>query len=274
MPYYYNTKLFQNSNSSMSVHKLCFVVASAGFDEGDTTTQHPTTDGRVLFSPPFLSRQSNDVLLCTPCRVIWRQPLSCLKITTIKGHTVVAQTFPPNPFSYALFVAPQPAGKPRWFMDLNPKGEVPVIVVDGKPIVGSEETVDYLMQGELDPEEHRAISSRWRAVVNDRLKPSGKRAVFSSGSAADLASLNTVLEELDACLVDGSQHDGSSGGEGPFVCGTTFTAADASAFPFLQRVHGEFGFPSGCQRLEAWYASASRRPGVRKTIKTNFWWWW
>ncbi|CAN0069185.1 unnamed protein product, partial [Laminaria digitata] len=164
-------------------------------------------------------------------------------------------------------------GKPGWFMNLNPKGEVPVIVVDGEPIVGSEETIDYLMQGPLNPEERRAISSRWRGIVNDRLKSSGKRAVFSGGSTSDLASLTAVLKDLEACLADESG-DGSTAVGGPFVCGDTFTVADASAFPFLQRVHREFGFPSECVRLKAWYASASRRPGVRKTIKKDFWWWW
>lgn len=169
-------------------------------------------------------------------------------------NTYLADTLPCPSFPLTI------SGKPRWFMDLNPKGEVPVLVVDGKPIVGSEETVDYLMQGELSPE-----ALRWRTIVNDRLKPAGKRAVFSGGSEADRASLNAVLEDLEACLPD----DGS---EGRF--GESFSAADASAFPFLQRVHGEFGFPSECRRLEAWYASACSRPGVRKTIKKNFWWWW
>lgn len=150
------------------------------------------------------------------------------------------------------------SGKPRWFLDLNPKGEVPVLVVDGSPIVGSEETVDYLMQGELSPEAHR-----WRSIVNNRLKTAGKRAVFSGGSESDRANLNAVLEELEACLSDGSE--GVTG---------AFSAADASAFPFLQRVHGEFGFPSECRRLEAWYESARQRPSVRKTIKKDFWWWW
>lgn len=144
-------------------------------------------------------------------------------------------------------------------MDLNPKGEVPVLVIDGVPMVESEKTVDFLMQGDLSPE-----ALRWRSIVNDRLKPAGKRAVFSGGSEADRASLTAVLEDLEACLTDGSV-------EG---VGGSFSAADASAFPFLQRVHGEFGFPNQCRRLEAWYASACTRPGVRKTIKKDFWWWW
>lgn len=142
-------------------------------------------------------------------------------------------------------------------MDLNPKGEVPVLVVDGKPIVGSEETVDFLMPGELGPE-----AVRWRSIVNDRLKSAGKRAVFSGSSETDRNSLNAVLQDLEACLSDGPER------------ASEFTAADASAFPFLQRVHGEFGFPSECKRLEAWYASASSRPSVRKTMKQDFWWWW
>lgn len=144
-------------------------------------------------------------------------------------------------------------------MNLNPKGEVPVLVVNGSPIVGSEDTVDHLMQGELSPE-----ARRWRSLVNDRLKPVGKRAVFSGGSESDRADLNAVLEELEACLPDGS----------PEGVGGSFCAADASAFPFLQRIHGEFGFPSECPRLEVWYESACQRPSVRKTIKKDFWWWW
>lgn len=166
-------------------------------------------------------------------------------------------------------------------MDLNPKGEVPVLVVDGLPIVGSEETVDFLMQGTLNPESARAISSRWRALVNERLKTAGKRAVFSGGTEGHQASLDAVLQELESCLAcgqgdqtTGGNGDSDSGNDGPFVCGESFTAADASAFPFLQRIHGEFGFPADCTRLEAWYNAARRRPGVKKTVKKDFWWWW
>lgn len=156
-------------------------------------------------------------------------------------------------------------------MKLNPKGEVPVLVVDGSPIVGSEETVDFLMKDTLHPEDigRTTTPSRWRALINEKLKLVGKRAVFSGGSTVDVASLNAVLSELDGCLVDGAGN-----GDGPFVCGAMFTAADASAFPFLQRIHGEFGFPADCARLEAWYASACRRPSVKKTVKKDFWWWW
>ncbi|CAM9866386.1 unnamed protein product [Sphacelaria rigidula] len=155
-------------------------------------------------------------------------------------------------------------------MKLNPKGEVPVLVVDDAPIVGSEETVDFLMKDTALPGkgDRTATSSRWRAIVNEKLKPVGKRAVFS-GSSADIASLNEVLRELEECLMPGE-----GGGDGPFVCGGVFTAADASAFPFLQRVHGEFGFPEDCERLREWHDSACRRPSVKKTIKRDFWWWW
>lgn len=158
-------------------------------------------------------------------------------------------------------------------MELNPKGEVPVLVVNGSPIVESEKTVDHLMEDSLNPPERRAVSSRWRSLINDRLKPVGKRTVLSGGSEADKASLCVVLQELDACL-QGQGTAGSHVGTGPFVCGEAFTAADASAFPFLQRIHGEFGFPAGCHKLEEWYEAARRRPAVRKTIKKEWWWWW
>lgn len=157
-------------------------------------------------------------------------------------------------------------------MKLNPKGEVPVLVVEGSPIVGSEETVDFLMIKDIvDSEgvERTTTASRWRALINEKLKPVGKRAVFSGGSRADVASLNAVLNELDSCL-----GEKAGDGDGPFVDGSMFTAADASAFPFLQRIHGEFGFPAGCAWLETWYASACRRPSVKKTIRKDFWWWW
>ena len=169
------------------------------------------------------------------------------------------------------------SGKPRWFMELNPKGEVPVLVADGNPIIGSEETIDYLMPGAFNSVEHRTLSSRWRAVINNELKPEGKKAVLSGGSSADRAGLVAVLGDLDACLADDSvarAGRGDAEGSGPFVCGAAFTAADASAFPFLQRVREEFGFPASCARLEEWYAVASCRPSVRKTVRKNWWWWW
>lgn len=163
-------------------------------------------------------------------------------------------------------------GKPRWFMDLNPKGEVPVLVVDGSPIVGSEETVDFLMQGELNPGPQQEKSKRWRNLVNERLRTTGKQAVFSNGAKKDVDNLNAVLLELEACLSDESAGAGSE--DKPFLCGDKFTAADASAFPFLQRVHAEFGFPPQCKRLESWYTVAARRPSVKATIRRDVWWWW
>lgn len=166
-------------------------------------------------------------------------------------------------------------GKPRWFMKLNPKGEVPVLVVNDNSVIGSEETIDHLMQGALNPHEYRHISSQWRTIINERLRPAGKKAVLSGGSSADRANLANALEDLDACLAkDSREGEDKVNGNRPFVCGATFTAADVSAFPFLQRVKEEFGFPESCTRLEEWYTSASCRPTVRKTINKNWWWWW
>ncbi|CAM9198094.1 unnamed protein product [Choristocarpus tenellus] len=157
-------------------------------------------------------------------------------------------------------------GKPDWFMKLNPKGEVPVLAggMAGSAIIGSEETVDHLMP--IDATQLTAkTAQRWRRLINESLKPAGKSSVFSNGAKTELSRLETVLKDLDNEL---SVHPG------PFVCGDYFTGADASAFPFLQRVQGEFGFPADCKGLEEWYKAASCRPSVKKTIQRNFWWWW
>ncbi|CAM9180942.1 unnamed protein product [Discosporangium mesarthrocarpum] len=162
-----------------------------------------------------------------------------------------------TPFEMVEIPLYGPGGKPSWFMELNPKGEVPVLTGGsaGTAIVGSEETVDYLMGSQNE------VSRKWRCLINESLKPAGKQAVFSG----DITRLEAVLRDLNARL---------STEAGPFVCGETFTAADASAFPFLQRVHGEFGIPADCTRLREWYDAASGRPSVKKTIHRNFWWWW
>lgn len=159
-------------------------------------------------------------------------------------------------------------------MDLNPKGEVPVLVVDDSPIIGSEETVDFLMPSTSNSPSQQIASSRWRAIINDNLKAVGKEAALSRGSRAHEDRLFDVLRELDACLCQETDGTAGASSQGPFVCGDAFTAADASAFPFLQRIHGAFGFPAECNKLRTWYECSKERPGVKKTIKKEYWWWW
>jgi glutathione S-transferase len=155
-------------------------------------------------------------------------------------------------------------GKPDWFRKLNPKGEVPVLVVDGTAVVDSEATLDYLAQTAprlAAPAEHAAAVAAFRSLVNSSVKPVGKRAVLGR-SSSDKAELTAVLHTVDAAIA------------GPYVCGELFTVADASAFPLLWRLHDEFGFPKECTKLSEWLSACKARPSVSCTIQSAWWWWW
>ena len=156
--------------------------------------------------------------------------------------------------------------KPAWFTRLSPKGKIPVIVTaDGSVITESETICDWVADAALpaarlrpDGADERAACARWRERVNGELAPVGKRAVTSS-ARSDLAAL---LRQLDGEV------------RGDFLAGDDFSLADVSALPFLQRIHEEYGFPAECEKLEAWYARASRRPCFSKTRQASWWWWW
>ena len=85
-------------------------------------------------------------------------------------------------------------GKPGWFMKMNPRGEVPVIELNGEVVADSELTLDAIEQA-AGGESHLAPEVvSLRRQINQELKPIGKRAVLQ-GDRGKLPELLRKMEE-------------------------------------------------------------------------------
>ena len=84
-------------------------------------------------------------------------------------------------------------GKPGWFMKMNPKGEVPVIDLDGQIVADSEETLDAIEAAAGGDSHASATVAKLRRLINQELKPVGKRAVLQG----DRTSLTELLQKME-----------------------------------------------------------------------------
>lgn len=161
-----------------------------------------------------------------------------------------------------------PGGKPDWFMKLNPKGTVPVLVCGGGAVRlrDSDEILDKVGDAipggsKLIPHKHEDLIKEFRSRLNEFL-PIGKKAVLGGNKDKMWAKLS----ELDALI------------EGPYICGGDVTVADCAAFPFLWRIENEYGAllleKNGCKNIQAWLTTCERNEAFSTTIQSAWWWWW
>ena len=176
-------------------------------------------------------------------------------------------------------------GKPDWFWDLNPDGTVPVLVCHGGAVVypDSDLALDKIADGSAIPLDSTSSGNKdtlrtwttgdddlettelqkrvqtWRTSINNML-PVGKKAVLG-GNQKDKEQLFGVLQEMETQVV------------GPYLCGEQVTVADCAAFPFLWRLHDEFGLDQ-YPKLQAWLQTCNGNPAFSKTVQSSWWWWW
>jgi glutathione S-transferase len=163
-------------------------------------------------------------------------------------------------------------GKPDWFLKLNPKGTVPVLVSHGGAAVypDSDVVVDQYEAGNLQgntpiypPEDRTDVRERiaiWRKRINAML-PDGKAAVLGGQLTPALAHHLTVLNEAV---------------EGPYLASQRVTTADCHAFPFLWRLSQEYpsAFAKDYSALEDWLDLCAEQTAFRRTIQPSWGWWW
>lgn len=175
-----------------------------------------------------------------------------------------------------------PGGKPDWFWKLNPKGQVPVLVVDNNNdndknnviILPDSDLIldsidDVLSEGSIltvASDESKQRIADFRKVLSEFL-PIGKQTVLgSSGNEQQEEKMWLKLRQLDALIV------------GPYVCGNDISIADCAAFPFLWRIQTEFGkkcFASHqCPNIEIWLQTCQNEKAFSTTIQNSWWWWW
>ena len=163
-------------------------------------------------------------------------------------------------------------GKPDWFLKLNPRGTVPVLVAHGGAAVypDSDVVLDQYEAGNLqgntpiypppDREDVRQAIAEWRGRVNAML-PDGKAAVLSGKLSK---RLDQHLQDMNNAVV------------GPFLASQRITTADCHAFPFLWRLAQEYpkAFASDYASLNEWLQHCESQPSFSRTVQSSWWWWW
>ena len=177
-------------------------------------------------------------------------------------------------------------------MKINPKGQVPVLVINNDndadkvvladsdlildkmgmvmdsvfPKPQSTSSTKQLLATESSDEITAAKIVAFRSALNDFL-PIGKSAVLGG----DKERMWSKLRELDA-LMD------TKGQPSYIIAGTDRpTVADCAAFPFLWRIDQEFGTcweDNECQNIPAWLDFCKNQPPFENSIQGSWWWWW
>ena len=103
-----------------------------------------------------------------------------------------------------------PGGKPDWFLELNPRGTVPVLECYGGSVtyLESDLILDKILEGDVpngpliaaESEAIEEMITKWRTMLNDQLIPIGKKTVQRGGGNTD--ELQKVLKEMDG-MVEG-----------------------------------------------------------------------
>lgn len=162
-------------------------------------------------------------------------------------------------------------GKPKWFMDINPAGQVPVMwLPNGRIITESDLILDHLASlpdrskssdsNPLIPPSPEAFK-KWRSLLGSFLKSA--RTKIERG---DTAGLSSLLFKLDKQIPPPS----------PYLAGATFSVCDCAALPFFQRLvddHADL-VEQSAPKIFAWYQEASQQPSFKATRISGYWWWW
>lgn len=172
-------------------------------------------------------------------------------------------------------------GKPSWFLKLNPRGTVPVLLNEdsGEVYPDSDLILDYLNR--VTSESTLKNIEAWRDIVNNRLIPIGKHAVLN-GSTKSIQELRDVLFDMESLInIKHKIDQGNYETVNYESCATWLSAgkepniADCSAFPFVWRLQEEFQLiNSDYELLNDWLQSCSNTQSFQKTIQASWWWWW
>ncbi|KAK9684144.1 hypothetical protein RND81_10G189600 [Saponaria officinalis] len=121
------------------------------------------------------------------------------------------------------------SNKPKWFLDINPEGKVPVIKLDGKWIADSDVITALLEQKFPEPS----------LVSNPEFTSVGSK-IFST-FVSFLKSKDASDGTEQALLVELKQFEEHLNSHGPYVCGEKVTAVDLSLAPKLYHLEVALG---------------------------------
>ncbi|MCU1278566.1 MAG: Glutathione S-transferase [bacterium] len=160
--------------------------------------------------------------------------------------------------------------KPEWFLELSPRGKIPVLVADGTPLFESaaiNEFLDETHAPRLMPEDamERARQRAWIEVANDLFAAHGK--LITAPSAAELepatAALGIVLARFEKAA------------QGPFFAGETLGVVDIAVAPAFHRMavaESESAPPllAKFPKVAAWAQRLVARPSTTRAVPPDF----
>ncbi len=161
--------------------------------------------------------------------------------------------------------------KPDWFLKISPRGKVPVLVLDDRPIF--ESSVINELLDELVPEPAmfprdpvaRAQARSWIVYNNDVVFPALAMHWFARGNVErrekGRKAIREAFERLDSFL--------ASREDGPFFMGEEFGLVDANYAPIFtrwaaMREIGEETLVEGLDSLTAYGEALLQRPSVQQ----------
>jgi glutathione S-transferase len=156
--------------------------------------------------------------------------------------------------------------KPPWFLEISPRGRVPVLIADGTVIFESaviNEFLDETQPPRLLPEDpfERARQRAWIEVANDLfltnldLRAAPDRPTFEAAKA----KVSAVLTRFEAVL------------RGPFFAGERFGLVDAAVAPMFYRFRRlesqtAVRLVPDLPKVAAWVDTLATRPSVVKGV--------
>ena len=126
--------------------------------------------------------------------------------------------------------------KPDWFLEISPHGQVPVLVVDERPLFESNAIAEYLDEAakpRLHPADtiKRARNRAWTDFV-PTFAP-GLSGIYytktKEAMAEGIEKAPAILAKLEEAIA------AERGNDGPYFNGDKISLVDASYAPFLQR---------------------------------------
>ena len=164
------------------------------------------------------------------------------------------------------------ADKPRWFTDISPNGQVPVMITEsGVPLFESDAIVEYIdeitqpLGEDLSPEQ-RALDRAWgqQATKNYLVQCGAMRSADESTLAERSQKLGTAFEKVEKVL-----------GDGPFFHGDSVGNVDVAWLTLLHRAdiinrHTCYDFLADYPKVKAWQTALMKSGLAEKSVANDF----
>ena len=162
--------------------------------------------------------------------------------------------------------------KPRWFLDISPNGQVPLLIADsGEVLFESDAIVEYIeekyppLQTGLSPED-RAINRAWSylASKNYLVQCSAQRSPDGSVLEERSAKLGKAFDRVEAKLTDS-----------PFFGGDSIGMVDVAWLPLLHRAkiivsRACYDFLGDRPKLKRWQDSLLSTKLAERSVAPDF----